>query len=172
MLVRNAEERDGTAIGRIHVLSWQATYRGVFSDDYLDALDPDARGQMWTERLATAEHRLHERMMVVEVDHIVSGFSAIGPNQDGLGDSVGEVWSIYLHPDAIGRGIGRTLFAAAVDELRTRRYEYAVLWVADANTRARRFYELAGWRVDGAIKTEAAFGPPVVEVRYRSKLSP
>ena len=170
--VRTALAADGAAIGRVHVESWLATYRGVFPDDYLDALDPEARGKRWTERLASAEARPHECTLVLVVDGIVSGFSDVGPNRDGLGASVGEVSSIYLHPDAIGRGLGRTLFAAAVEVLRASGHHAAVLWVAEANVRARRFYERAGWSGDGAIKTETAFGPPVVELRYRTRLSP
>ncbi len=172
VFVRDARDGDGAAIGRVQVQSWQATYRGVFGDDHLDALDLEARGREWTEWLATGDERPHARMLVVEVDAIVQGFSSIGPNQDGLGSDVGEVWSIYLHPDVIGRGVGRALFAAVVDVLRARGHVEAVLWVAEANVRARRFYERAGWNADGATKTDTSFGPPVVEVRYRTRLTP
>ena len=37
-----------------------------------------------------------------------------------------------------------------------------------ANARARRFYELAGWRPDGAVKTQDRFGVEAEELRYRS----
>ena len=172
VLVRAALASDGAAIGRVHVESWLGTYRGVFPDEFLDALDAERRGRRWTERLAGAEGRPQEAVLVVEVDGVVSGFSAIGPNQDGLGESVGEVWSVYLHPDVIGWGVGRALFGAAVDLLRARGCQEAVLWVAEANVRARQFYERAGWIADGAIKTDMAFTPPVVELRYRTRLLP
>jgi RimJ/RimL family protein N-acetyltransferase len=41
-----------------------------------------------------------------------------------------------------------------------------------ANGRARRFYERAGWRPDGAEKTEEWAGARVPEVRYRRPLIP
>ena len=41
-----------------------------------------------------------------------------------------------------------------------------MLWVLDDNPRARRFYELAGWRLDGGVK-EDTFDTLVREVRYR-----
>lgn len=41
-----------------------------------------------------------------------------------------------------------------------------VLWVAKDNTRARRFYERAGCRPDGAERSEEYAGTAVPEVRY------
>ena len=59
----------------------------------------------------------------------------------------------------------------AVADLRVRGYRAAVLWVQDANTRARRFYEKGGWVADGALKTEDVWGTPVHQLRYRIALT-
>ena len=61
--------------------------------------------------------------------------------------------------------------AAAVDELRVLGFDEAILWVLDGNTRARRFYELAGWQPDGAEKQMVWRGVEVHEVRYRRALN-
>jgi RimJ/RimL family protein N-acetyltransferase len=42
-----------------------------------------------------------------------------------------------------------------------------VLWVLEANERARRFYERGGWKADGETRVEAISGQPVPQVRYR-----
>jgi len=47
--------------------------------------------------------------------------------------------------------------------MRTRANE-AILWVAEANGRARSFYEREGWKEDGETR-ESALGPR--ELRYR-----
>ncbi|HEU5369692.1 MAG TPA: GNAT family N-acetyltransferase, partial [Ktedonobacterales bacterium] len=78
----------------------------------------------------------------------------------------GEVRAIYLAQAAAGKGIGRALFAHAVADLRARGYQRATLWVLESNARARRFYEVAGWRPDGARKTEERPGALLREVRY------
>jgi len=49
-------------------------------------------------------------------------------------------------------------------------YRDATLWVLDSNDRARRFYALAGWAEDGAVKTDGSRGFPLREVRYRRTL--
>jgi len=42
--------------------------------------------------------------------------------------------------------------------------------VLEGNTRARRFYELAGWIPDGAEKDDDMAGTTIREVRYRREL--
>jgi GNAT superfamily N-acetyltransferase len=83
----------------------------------------------------------------------------------------GEVFAIYAAPDAWGTGTGRTLMADAVTELARLGYADAVLWVLDANDRARRFYARAGWTADGATMTDGSRGFDLIEVRYRRTLS-
>jgi hypothetical protein len=68
-------------------------------------------------------------------------------------------------------GIGRSLFDTAVSDIVTHRFRGAVLWVLDTNERARRFYEAAGWRPDGATKTEDRPGGKLQEVRYTRTFS-
>lgn len=82
----------------------------------------------------------------------------------------GEIGAIYLRREATGQGIGRALFAHAVQDLRRRGYRRATLWVLDTNTRARRFYEAAGWVPDGATKIEERPGALLREVRYHVSL--
>lgn len=79
----------------------------------------------------------------------------------------GEVSLIYLSPDEVGKGVGRALFAYAVEDLRQRGYAQAVLWVLEGNGRARKFYEAAGWTPDGRHKSEKRPGAVLHEVRYQ-----
>jgi hypothetical protein len=67
---------------------------------------------------------------------------------------------------------GRALLGSAVAGLARLGYTDAILWVLDTNDRARRFYALAGWKEDGASKTDGARGFDITEVRYRRTLGP
>ena len=40
------------------------------------------------------------------------------------------------------------------------------LWVLQANARARRFYQIAGFRTDGSVKDADLNGIALPEVRY------
>jgi GNAT superfamily N-acetyltransferase len=52
------------------------------------------------------------------------------------------LWHLYVHPDAIGTGVGHALFEHA----KTRRPGGFEFWVFQQNERARRFYEAHGAR--------------------------
>jgi hypothetical protein len=43
MFLRPAEPSDASAVARVHVRSWQAGYRNLLPDQYLDGLRPEDR---------------------------------------------------------------------------------------------------------------------------------
>jgi GNAT superfamily N-acetyltransferase len=156
---------DAEAIGRVHVTAWQAAYRGHMPDDLLDGMDPVARAAQWRERIGSDE----AVPLVVEDEHgQVVGVSHVGPDRQQ--PARGELWMINVAPEAWGKGLGRALLDAATAKLRDDGYSEAVLWVVDGNSRARRFYEAAGWHADGTARREDVGGALVTEVRYRRQL--
>jgi GNAT superfamily N-acetyltransferase len=99
------------------------------------------------------------------------GFADVVPSRDPDADErTAEVTSIYALPRAWGTGAGRELMAAATAAARDAGYRAVTLWVLDSNARARRFYERAGFALDGAGKTDVLAGAPITEVRYRRAL--
>ena len=78
--------------------------------------------------------------------------------------------AIYLLADFWGQGLGRSLMAAACERLRDAGFTEATLWALDTNERARKFYEAAGWALDGASKQDDSRGFPITELRYRRRL--
>lgn len=51
--IRPALDSDARTIAQVHVNSWRAAYRGIFTDEYLAALSIDEREQMWRGVIAT-----------------------------------------------------------------------------------------------------------------------
>src|SRR6267378_3827093 len=47
MLIRPAVPDDAIGVARVHVRSWQAGYRKLLPDDYLDRLRPEERAQRY-----------------------------------------------------------------------------------------------------------------------------
>jgi RimJ/RimL family protein N-acetyltransferase len=64
----------------------------------------------------------------------------------------------------------QALLEAAERELARLGFLNAVLWVLPGNARARRFYEAAGWTLDGFERTAEVMGIVVPELRYRRRL--
>jgi ribosomal protein S18 acetylase RimI-like enzyme len=168
--IRPAQPRDAAAIALIHVRTWQAAYRGQLPETYLQSLDAelDQRTARWERSIANATARDQQQLVAEESGRVV-GFVTFGPSEDEPVDpEVGQVYAIYVNPGHWDRGYGRELFAAAVSGLTDAGFDAATLWVLDSNTRARRFYEAAGWVTDGATKTEQRGDVELHEVRYRS----
>jgi GNAT superfamily N-acetyltransferase len=167
--IREATDADAERIASIHVRAWQHAYRGQLSDEYLDGLDP-------AERLSQTRSTISDsppafRVWVGESAGRVAGFAVTGPSQDADADAkTAEVYAIYLEPERVGTGDGRTLFEHAIADLRGRGFHTATLWVLATNERARRFYERAGWRADGAATSERVDCEMRPTVRYRLDL--
>jgi ribosomal protein S18 acetylase RimI-like enzyme len=64
-----------------------------------------------------------------------------------------------------GKGFGSMAMGFAVDRLKQRGYEEAIVWVLEENRTARRFYRNHGFALDGT-KKEIELGKPLTAVRY------
>jgi ribosomal protein S18 acetylase RimI-like enzyme len=158
VLVRPARREDAAAIADVHVLTWQTAYEHVFGAERLADIGRGRRAQ-WEERLANPQRQV----LVSEEDGRVTGFASIGESRDEPGK--GELYAIYVLPEAWGSGAGPALMASALEGLCG--YSSATLWVLEDNPRARRFYEREGWIVDGGRRDEEILGMTATEVRYR-----
>ena len=171
MRVRKAGAGDAAAVAVVHVLSWQAAYKGLMPQDYLDGLDPARRRQLWDVVLAE-DAWPRSGVLVAENEDRVAGFAHFRPARDEDEDPslIAEITAIYLVPEVWGSGTGRALMTSSLDVLTHAGYREATLWVLDSNARARRFYESAGWRPDGTVKKDGSLGFPLTEIRYRHML--
>lgn len=170
--IRHATLDDIPAIVELHVRSWQWAYHGLIDAEYLASLDA-----MIPERIARRREQIahippETRWWLAELDGQIVGFATTGPSRDSdVAPEAVEVYAIYLAQEAAGKGVGRALFTHAIEDLRTRGFERATLWVLDTNQRARRFYEAAGWMPDGTSKIDNERPDrPLHEVRYRVNL--
>ena len=156
---------DIDAVAELHVRGWQAAYRGLMPQGFLDGMSPAAQAARRRAQGVDAGE------VVAEAGGRVLGWASVGPYRDGHGDApapgCGELNAIYVLPTATGRGVGRVLLTYAQGELRRRGLLPALLWVVVANTGARRFYERAGWYADGATHDYEVAGATLPEARYR-----
>lgn len=163
-VVREATPADAPAIARAHVASWRATYPGIVPRQVLERLSIERREAYWRE---TTAHPGDLRVWVIEADGRVVGFASAGPCRDeDQPAGTGEVYAIYLEPDAWGRGLGRTLFEHTVADLRARGFDRLVLWVLTDNQRGRQFYDRQAWRPEGGARELDFDGTQIEERRY------
>jgi ribosomal protein S18 acetylase RimI-like enzyme len=163
-IVRRATSADARAIAEIRVASWRATYPGMVPAPILERMDVDRDETRIGGKLADPRQRA---FVVEDAAGRVAGFVMAGAARDEDAAGLGEVQAIYLDPAARGRGLGRALMDAALAELAGAGLTTVVLWVLTANAAARRFYERAGFRLDGTAQMIDFDGTPVEEIRYR-----
>jgi GNAT superfamily N-acetyltransferase len=162
--VRLATPDDAPTIAEIQVETWRAAYVGVMPQEILDGLDVEESGRNW-ERWISWEN---SAQFLAERSGAGVGFASVGPCRHEEG--TGEVYAIYVRPEAWGTGSGWALMDAAVAWLADR-WQEAILWVAEENPRARSFYERYGWVAETTRVEEVVPGAPVPEVMYRLSLT-
>jgi ribosomal protein S18 acetylase RimI-like enzyme len=167
LAVRTVAAEDKLAVARVHVRSWQAAYRGIFPDDYLDQLSPEDRAERYT---FGADDPSRQRTFVATDGPTICGFTTAGVSRDIDLVAAGEIYAIYVDPDSWGLGAGRLLIENARLLLYDMEFEESFLWVLENNERAKRFYGIDGWLPDGSSRTEDRWGVAANEVRYRRPL--
>jgi ribosomal protein S18 acetylase RimI-like enzyme len=167
--VRDAVPEDAVGIAAVHTRTWQHAYAHIFPAEQLASIREDRRAEGWSRLLLERPEATHT--LVAAGPQGVVGFAFLGTARDES-EPLGELYAIYVLPEASGRGIGRALMAETVSRLRGDGYEEAILWVLEDNSRTRHFYEAAGWHADGGIKDESMLDTAVRELRYRIALGP
>jgi ribosomal protein S18 acetylase RimI-like enzyme len=162
--VRPATVADARAIAEIRVASWRATYSGIVPAAVLERMDVDHDEVRFRGRLADPGRWA---FVAEDASGSVTGFVMAGAARDDDAAGLGEVYAIYLAPGARGRGVGLVLMDAAIEALAAAGSSTVILWVLTANEPARRFYERAGFQLDGTARDLDFDGTPVEEIRYR-----
>jgi GNAT superfamily N-acetyltransferase len=168
-MIRKATSGDVFDIAETHVLSWRNTYKGMVPDDYLEGLSIPVLAERWAERLFSSVGAT----FVAEQHDRVVGFADFGPCRDNDKDPhrAGELYAIYLRPEAKGAGAGRLLFAQGQEWLGKRGFLELTTLVLDANQNARDFYLRMGMIQDKVRIPAQLGGQGILEVRYSMKLA-
>jgi GNAT superfamily N-acetyltransferase len=128
---------------------WQAL-RDIRLEALRDA--PAAFGSTYEREARRGEAHWHNR--------IAHGgtFLAFLPDASGPAGLIGgyredpvtvELVSMYVRPNARGRGVGEALVAAVIDWARKRNATTVHLWVTETNAPARALYERCGFALTG-----------------------
>lgn len=151
-------EDDRNALSRIYEESWRFAYNGIIPQDYLDGIP---KGQ-WA---ASADKPNISTLIVTENGGMI-GTSSFCPSRFEDMEGWGEVVSIYLLPDFMGKGYGKRLFEEVLRELEEMGFRDIFLWVLEENTKAREFYERQGFVPNGKYLDDNIGGKPLREIMY------
>ncbi|GHF45219.1 N-acetyltransferase [Streptomyces griseosporeus] len=163
--VREMALEDCDRVAEIRVRGWQSAYRGLMPQAYLDAMSVAEDAERHRARFTGGDGSVTN--LVAQDEGGVVGWACHGPYRDGERRTAdAELYAIYVDPAHYGTGVGRLLLAESVRRCSAAGHARMFLWVLKDNTRARRFYERAGFTADGAEEPFEVQGVPVPEVRY------
>lgn len=169
--VREMALADCDRVSRIRVLGWQSAYRGLMPQPYLDAMDVTADAERRRALFArTSDDVVH--LVAEDEGGEVVGWACVGPYRDGeVRTADAELYALYVDTGRSGAGVGQALLRESVRRCETAGHARMLLWVLKGNTRARRFYERAGFDPDGTEEPFVVEGVAVPEVRYARPLN-
>ncbi len=135
--IRDATASDAPALANVHVLSWKFAHRGLFPDEVVEGLSFEERERSWRETLANPSPG--KMVLVADRAGEVLGFTSFGPTRDPFSQpGIGEVYEFFVHPDAIGTGVGDALFQDTLARFKDEGFRTVTLWVVEGNERAQR----------------------------------
>jgi ribosomal protein S18 acetylase RimI-like enzyme len=161
---RTPHGADAHAIACLHVESWRQSYRGIYSDSFLDGDPLPERIAAWKQRLSAPGDG--EFIIVAQRDNAIVGFVYVIPD---VGSTNGaSIQNIHVSPGLRQQGVGSRLLEEAAKVLISRRPSAALsVWVRTDNAPALAFYEaLGGHRADEKLGGPFADGSRAPVVRY------
>lgn len=158
--IRDARREDAEELVRAHEVAWDATLASIAGKRLGELASVEQRAEAFRKGIEAMSPDL--RIWVAERDGGIVGEAICIRRGD-----ICELRDLYVVPDAWGSGIAQDLMQTALDAMRVRGATEAMLWVVEANGRARRFYEREGWSADGQTR-DSALGPR--ELSYRRSL--
>ncbi|HEY5210731.1 MAG TPA: GNAT family N-acetyltransferase [Stellaceae bacterium] len=161
---RQAEIEDAEAIARIEVETWRATYAGMLPDRVLIGMSEKRQRASW---IGMMRYRPGDVIVIEQGAAGIVGFGNCGTQRDGALPYAGEIFTLYVTPDAQNRGVGKQLMAALFARLVAAGRTSALVWVIKANP-SRFFYQRMGGkfvltrriRVGGELVDAIAYGWP------------
>lgn len=166
MHIREARLEDAAAIAKVHVDSWQTTYRGLLPDDYLEKRSYKKRKNNWQNKLSINQKaKANDVTYVAENTALeIVGFINGGLARDNLATYEGEIYALYILEAYQRRGIGRSLLQVIASRLSQSGLTSIMIWVLEGNPASQFYQALNGRRIDR--KLIKINGVEVAEIAY------
>jgi ribosomal protein S18 acetylase RimI-like enzyme len=159
--IRLATINDCNAIALLHARSWQTTYRGILSDQYLDEGLQAERINHWNKKFASLTSK--EFVLVAEEhDHLIGFVAVLDKPEKGYAAFIDN---LHVSPDLKGKGVGKALMRAVAERLLHTNRKSVYLWVLKGNDAAEKFYFSRGAHNEDVTPVEFG-GKTVLQTRF------
>lgn len=141
IVIEEATPQDAAAIAALHALSWQNTYRGIYSDAFLDNEVVQERLAVWQNRFASPNPSqfVYKAMQENTIIGFVCFYVNVEPQYGTFVDN------LHVTPQLKGQGIGKKLLQKVAHWTQENQpIKGMYLWVLEENKAALGFYKKCG----------------------------
>ncbi len=163
--LRPAGPADSEELSAVQTASWQAAYRDVLSPSVLQRVNTVWGVGHWRRVLSDIERPGATLVIDSYAEGRLLGFGTCGPQRSQVEGYAGEIYALYLLPEAQRIGHGRRLMGALARVLKAQNMGTALVWALSVNLGARRFYEALGGKPLGPRMVHL-FGEDMAEAGY------
>jgi GNAT superfamily N-acetyltransferase len=162
IIIRKANETDLEDIIKVHVSTWESSYRSFVPSEYIEAFIKKTKDKVWREQLRNIIGK--NIFYLAEIRNQIIGFAIGGSVRSKDLNYMGELMGIYILKQHQRKGLGKALTHKIVEELLKMDINTMVVWVL-ANNPYRSFYDSLGGRIVKKKKHEI-LKLPVVAYGY------
>ena len=148
MIVREATNKDISKIARVHVDTWQTTYRGIFSNEVIENLSYEKREKGWHQVFENAQKDGNFTYVAENELGQIVGFANAGIERSRNLVYRGELNAIYILKDYQKKGIGRELVRVVAARFSQTEIYSMLVWVLKDNSASCFYQKLGGEKVD------------------------
>lgn len=153
---------DAEDLARVHVASWQESYRGLLPDSFLDRMSVHIHAERFRRSLTTPG--AHDVTLLASDRNGTFGYISGSPSRN-LIPGQAEVHTLYVRRAAQRRGVGQDLLISAARVFIAVGARSLMISTLRDNLPARSFYEHLGGQAE-APRREPGPGGVVYEVSY------
>jgi GNAT superfamily N-acetyltransferase len=157
-------------IAPLHAASWKSTYRGIFSDEYLDHMVDEDRLSHWRKHVRELAENDGEIFLARLQDAPVGFLCIERPDPLNVRMQGAYVNNLHVLPHIKGQGIGTGLLERGAAWAKARGFTEMMLFCFEDNVAARRFYQSNGWHVVERLMSEVPGGSLAAELRLVKKI--
>jgi len=166
LIIRQANEEDWKGIARVHVDSLHSSYQNTLPTEVLNKFTYTDRENRWKKDLPKSISGGTMTYVVEDKNSEIVGFALGGTMRDARLriNYIGELYGLYVHPDAQGQGYGKKLLESVAQHLSSVHFSSMALWTFENLESSSFFKHLGGKQVYKKNTTIA--GKELVEEAY------
>lgn len=145
IVIRKATPEDALGISIVNVYTWKTTYSGLIPEEFINS-----RIKKVAEIAERNKNEMenNDNFIVATVGNTIVGFASYGESSEEEFINAGEIYAIYVLSGFQGKGIGKKIFRACIEELKKSRFGSVVINCLKGNN-SLEFYKHMGAKIIG-----------------------